>query len=135
MREIEYKETREFSPEELERLFLSVEWESGGYPDLLVKAMRRYETVLSAWDGDRLVGMLCAIDDGVMTAYVHYLLVDPGYQGRGIGRCLVGMAKEKYRDYLKIVLVAYGNGVSFYERCGFHAAHDSVAMYISKLGD
>lgn len=135
MSEIQYKETKEFRREELERLFLSVEWESGRYPELLVKAMHGYETVLSAWDGDRLVGMLCAIDDGVMTAYVHYLLVDPEYQGCGIGGRLVEMTKEKYRDYLKIVLVAYGNGVRFYENCGFHAAHDSVAMYLSKLGD
>lgn len=135
MSEIQYKETKEFRREELERLFLSVEWESGRYPELLVKAMHGYETVLSAWDGDRLVGMLCAIDDGVMTAYVHYLLVDPEYQGYGIGRRLVEMTKEKYSDYLKIVLVAYGNGVRFYENCGFHGAHDSVAMYLSKLGD
>ena len=135
MSEIQYKETKEFRREDLERLFLSVEWESGRYPDLLVKAMHGYGSVLSAWDGDRLVGMLCAIDDGVMTAYVHYLLVDPEYQGYGIGRRLVEMTKEKYSDYLKIVLVAYGNGVRFYENCGFHTAHDSVAMYLSKLGD
>ena len=102
---------------------------------MLVQAMQRYETVLSAWDGERLVGLLCAMDDGVMTAYIHYLLVAPEYQHCGIGRRLVEIAKERYADYLKIVLIAYTHGTGFYENCGFHAAHDSVAMYLTEMGD
>ena len=35
-----YKDTHEFTSEELERLFLSFEWSSGHYPDRLVVAMR-----------------------------------------------------------------------------------------------
>lgn len=104
---IEYKDTHVFGQEELERLFLSVEWSSGHYPEKLVVAMQNYETVYSAWDGDRLVGMICAMDDGIMTAYVHYLLVDPEYQGLHIGQRLVGMLKEHNADYLRIVLNAY----------------------------
>lgn len=33
---ITYKDTHEFSREQLENLFLSVEWSSGHYPDKLV---------------------------------------------------------------------------------------------------
>lgn len=75
------------------------------------------------------------MDDGVMTAYIHYLLVAPEYQHCGIGRRLVEIAKERYADYLKIVLIAYTHGTGFYENCGFHAAHDSVAMYLTEMGD
>lgn len=130
---ISYRDTHDFSREELERLFLSVEWSSGHYPDKLVIAMRNYSTVFSAWDGDRLVGMICTMDDGVMTAYVHYLLVEPEYQGRGIGRRLVDMMKEWYKDYLRIVVVAYHDGVAFYESCGFHKADYACPMYITEL--
>ena len=70
MDNIEYKDIHAFGRDELERLFMSVEWSSGHYPDKLVEAMKNYETVYSAWDGDRLVGMICAMDDGVLTAYV-----------------------------------------------------------------
>ena len=76
---IAYKDIRAFTRESLERLFLSVGWSSGHFPDKLVVAMRNFQTVFSAWDGDRLVGMVCAMDDGIMNAYVHYLLVDPAY--------------------------------------------------------
>ena len=101
---IEYKEIKTFGRDELERLFLSVEWSSGRYPERLVQAMQRYETVLSAWDGERLVGMLCAMDDGVMTAYIHYLLVAPEYQHCGIGRRLVEIARSDMPITLRLCL-------------------------------
>ncbi|MCI9151399.1 MAG: hypothetical protein HFI42_13065 [Lachnospiraceae bacterium] len=37
---IEYKNTKIFTEKELQRLFLSVKWESGNYPDKLVRAMQ-----------------------------------------------------------------------------------------------
>lgn len=129
----EYKDIHDFSKTELERLFLSVEWSSGHFPDRLAKAMKNFETVYSAWDGDKLVGMICALDDGIMTAYIHYLLVDPEYQDMSIGRTLVDMAKEKYKDYLRIVLVAYDKERHFYENCGFKAEDELSPMFITSL--
>ncbi|MBO5104471.1 MAG: GNAT family N-acetyltransferase [Ruminococcus sp.] len=130
---IVYKDTHDFSSEQLEDLFLSVEWSSGHYPDKLVTAMRNFETVFSAWDGDKLVGMICAMDDGIMTAYVHYLLVNPEYQDKHIGRELVGMVKEKYSDYLRIAVIAYNAELDFYENCGFKKSDDSSPMFITSL--
>ena len=130
---IQYKDIHDFSAEELERLFLSVEWSSGHFPDKLVVAMKNYDTVFSAWDGDKLVGMICALDDGIMTAYVHYLLVDPDYHGQMIGRTLVDMVKKKYRDYLRVVLVAYKDETHFYEKCGFKIEDKSLPMCITSL--
>lgn len=130
---IQYKDIHEFTVQELERLFLSVEWSSGQYPDKLKIAMRNYSTVFSAWDGDKLVGMICSMDDGVMTAYVHYLLVDPEYQGQTIGRTLIEMVKEHYKDYLRIVLISYNDEVHFYENCGFEREEHSSPMNITSL--
>ena len=76
---IEYKDIHNFDCDDLERLFLSVEWSSGHFPDKLAIAMKNFNTVYSAWDGTKLVGMICVMDDGIMNAYVHYLLVDPDY--------------------------------------------------------
>lgn len=128
-----YKDTHDFTAAELEDLFLSVDWSSGHYPEKLLVAMKNFETVISAWDNDTLVGMICAMDDGIMNAYIHYLLVRPEYQGRGIGKTLVEKAKEKYRDYLRIILVAYNKELSFYERCGFKKSDDCSPMFITDL--
>jgi len=130
---IVYKDIHNFGCEDLERLFLSVEWSSGHFPDKLSLAMKNFSTVYSAWDGDKLVGMICAMDDGIMNAYVHYLLVDPNYQGKTIGRTLVNMAKEKYKDYMRIVVVAYDDEMHFYEACGFKKSEKTSPMFITSL--
>ena len=130
---IEYKTIHEFDKSNLQDLFLSVEWSSGHYPDKLVRAMEGFETVVSAWDGNRLIGMICAMDDGIMTAYVHYLLVRPEYQGTGVGKALVERVKEIYREYLRIVVVAYDEEIGFYENCGFEKASHASPMFITEL--
>ncbi len=133
MDNIVYKNTHNFSKKELEDLFLSVEWSSGHFPEKLVVAMKNFETVFSAWDGDKLVGMVCAMDDGIMNAYVHYLLVRPGYQLKGIGKALLQKIKDHYKDYMRIVVVAYDEEMKFYEYCGFEKADDASPMFITKL--
>lgn len=130
---IEYKSTHDFTLNELERLFLSVKWSSGHYPDMLVTAMKNFKTVYSAWDGSKLIGMICAMDDGVMNAYVHYLLVDPDYHGQTIGRTLVNMMRERYKDYLRIAVIAYNDELNFYENCGFKKAEGASPMFITTL--
>lgn len=130
---IVYKDIHDFSREDLQELFLSVEWSSGHYPDKLVTAMKNYETVYTAWDNDKLIGLICAMDDGIMTAYVHYLLVNPEYHGKKIGRTLVDMVKKKYADYLRIVVVAYNDELNFYKNCGFSKADDASPMFITSL--
>ena len=72
---IEYKEIKDFCPMDIKRLFLSVNWESGKYPDKLVRAFNNSSHVISAWDENRLVGLVRAIDDGETIAFIHYLLV------------------------------------------------------------
>lgn len=128
-----YKNTHTFSKKQLEKLFLSVEWSSGHFPDKLVIAMKNFDTVYSAWDGDELVGLISVMDDGIMTAYVHYLLVKPDYQLKGIGKELVKRVTDHYKDYLRIVVVAYNEEIKFYEYCGFEKADDASPMFITKL--
>ena len=103
---ITYKDTQKFQIEELQNLFLSVKWESGQYPEKLIIAMENSSTVFSAWDNEKLIGLINVLDDSIMTAYVHFLLVNPDYHGKGIGKELLRMVADKYKDYLRIVLIA-----------------------------
>ena len=130
---ITYKDTHEFKESELEDLFLSVEWSSGKYPEKLVMAMKGFKTVFSAYDNDKLVGLICVMDDGIMNAYIHYLLVNPKYQKEGIGKELVEMVKEKYKDYLRIAVIGYHKALPFYEKCGFTKSDESFPLFITSL--
>ena len=130
---IKYRDIKDFSETDLKNLFLSVNWSSGNYPEKLVVAMKNSGAVFTAWDGEQLVGLINALDDGSMTAYVHYLLINPSYQGRGIGRELVRLITEKYKDYLRIVLIAYDKEIEFYEHCGFEVGAEKSPMFITTL--
>lgn len=114
-----YSDTKNFTAEELGKLFASVKWESAKYPDRLVRAMKGFSTVFSAWDGDTLAGLIAAMDDGEMTAYIHYLLVAPDRQGQGVGKKLLAMTLERYRGYVRVVLHAEGKAAAFYRANGF----------------
>lgn len=130
---ITYKSIKEFKPDALESLFLSVDWSSGQYPKRLVKAMKGSGTVISAWDEERLVGLINALDDGNMTAYVHYALVHPDYQGKGIGKHMLELIKESYEEFMTLVLISYANQKEFYKELGFEAEKNLVPMFLTNL--
>lgn len=127
---IEYRDTKRIEADDLGDLFLSVEWSSGDYPEKLQAAMRNCDSVVSAWDGDRLVGLMTAITDGVMHVYFHYLLVRPEYQAQGIGREIVRRMLDRYEGIHTKVLIAYTTQTGFYERCGFSIGSDSTPMFL-----
>lgn len=128
---IEYTEERKFTQKQVEELFLSIGWVSGRYPTQLYRALQHSSFVLSAWDGEQLVGLIRGIDDGGMTAFLHYLLVSPDYQHQGIASQLVERAKEHYRDFFYInVMPEESSNAHFYERHGFQVMPDGVAMQI-----
>lgn len=133
--EITYKNTHNFSKRQLKELFLSVEWSSGEFPEKLVIAMRNFNCVYSAWDGEELVGLISAMDDGIMNAYINYLLVKPEYQLNGIGKNLVEKVKQHYNDYQRIAVITMMRESKFYEYCGFEKREDKVPLFITSLKD
>lgn len=129
--EIEYRDTKIFTEKELQRLFLSVNWESGNYPDKLVRAMQNSSHVVSAWDGSKLIGLVRALDDGETVAFLHYLLVDPAYQGRHIGDELMKKMMRCFKDLLYVkIMPSDPKTIAFYERYGFQQYDNYSAMVL-----
>lgn len=95
---IEYTFEKKFSKDDTYRLFKSINWFSANFHERLHKALLNSQTVVTAWDGDKLVGLAKAFDDSELVAFIHYVLVDPEYQGHHIVSGLISMIKEKYKD-------------------------------------
>ena len=128
---ITYTDKKEFSTSDLQQLFQSVNWMSANYQERLKKALDNCETVFTAWDNEQLVGLVNAIDDGELTAYVHYLCVNPVYQGQGIGKTLLDKIKEKYKDYLYIIVIAENEElIKYYSQNGFQQGDGSYVFEI-----
>lgn len=117
---VKYTDAKNYRTQDLQGLFQSVGWLSANYPERLKKALDNSETVFTAWDNERLVGLVNAIDDSELTAYVHYLCVNPSYQGQGIGKGLLQRIKKRYENYLYIILIAENEAlVKYYSQNGF----------------
>ncbi|HCA28959.1 MAG TPA: N-acetyltransferase [Ruminococcaceae bacterium] len=77
---------------------------------------------IACYDGDRLVGYVDTVSNGVTDAYIQDLTVDPAYQGRGIGTALMNRIIAKLKENkIFMISVIYGNTelAPFYERFGF----------------
>lgn len=131
MMEIVYKNTKVFTEKQLQGLFLSVKWESGNYPDKLVRAMQNPDYVISAWDGNKLIGLIRALGDRETVAFLHYFLVDPAYQGHHIGDELMKRILKYFENLLYVkVIPSDPKTITFYERYGFRQYDNYSAMVL-----
>ena len=86
-----------------------------------IELLIRTQTVLTARDGDRVVGSARGIRAGSVCT-IRGVLVEPSYQGRGIGASLLRAVEQRHHDVERFELTTNtlvpGN-VQFYERHGY----------------
>ncbi len=86
----------------------------------LATALEYSNPVISAWDGDRLIGCARATSDGVYRATIWDVVIHPDYQGAGLGRKLVQtvlahpLVQRVERVYLMTTVQQ-----EFYKKIGF----------------
>jgi GNAT superfamily N-acetyltransferase len=127
---IVFSESRDLPLESVLTLYRAHGWSSADKPELLHKALRASHSLITAWDGPKLVGLGNAISDGHLVAYYPHLLVHPEYQGRGIGAQLMQRLMARYDGFHQHMLVADGRAVDFYRKCGFERAGKTEPMWI-----
>jgi len=109
-----YCDTHEVDLDQLTVLFNAVGWERRTVDrDRLALLVRGSLYVVSAWEGDRLVGFARAISDGASNAYISTVAVLPEYQKRGIGRELIQRLIADH-DGIQFVLHANDHAYPFY---------------------
>jgi ribosomal protein S18 acetylase RimI-like enzyme len=132
---MEYKRRKEYSEEQLRELFDSVHWFSGRFPEKLRSALINSGSVFSAWDGEKLVGLIRGLDDGAWQATIDCLLVHPHYQGQGIASTLLKLLLEDYRDFLYVNVVPdEKKNAAFYLKHGFEVMAEGTPMQIRGKG-
>ena len=127
---ITYSENRDIPLDAILRLYSANEWSSAGKPNELRGALLNSHSLLTAWDGGRLVGLGNAISDGHLVVYYPHLLVDPEFQRQGIGSELMRRLMTIYEGFHQHVLIADGRSIGFYEKCGFTRADKTEPMWI-----
>ena len=127
---MEFSEVRELPIDGVVDLYRAIGWSSAEKPDQLHKALVASHSLISAWDGTRLVGLGNAISDGHLVVYYPHLIVHPEYQGRGVGSEIMRRLMQRYNGFHQQILVADGRALDFYRKCGFERAGQTEPMWI-----
>jgi len=75
--------------------------------------------VITAWDGEKLIGIARSMTDFHYACYLSDLAVDEKYQNRGIGKKLQVITQEQLGIKCKLILIAAPTANSYYEHIGF----------------
>ncbi len=126
---IDYRDTHDIDLDQLAILFDAVGWQRRTADRArLAQLLSGSLWVVSAWEGDGLVGFARAISDGAFNAYISTVAVLPAYQKRGVGRELVRRLVEN-RDGIQFVLHADERAYPFYLHLGLDfQPFDNVLM-------
>ncbi len=75
--------------------------------------------IISAWDGDKLIGISRCVTDFHYCCYLSDLAVHQGYQGQGIGKELQTKTQKQLGQNCKLILISAPAANSYYPKIGF----------------
>jgi len=126
---------KELPCDQLYNLFKLAGWTEGSETDEMLKNFNvpfiNSTLVVSAWDNERLVGAVRVLSDKVIRSVIYDLVVDPEYQGQGIGKELVKRCIRHY-PYTEWLVQTTENIAGYYEKMGFKRYKHVVLSIPSK---
>ena len=135
---IVYNETKKDLPvEQLHYLFYSAGWAgSESIPD--PNTLKYFNVpfinstlVISAWEGERLIGAVRVLSDKFIRSVIYDLVVDPEYKDMGIGKELVKRCLEHFPNSEWLVQTEK-HILGYYEKMGFKI-YDDVVLTIPSI--
>jgi len=88
-------------------------------PDIFAGMLEHADLLISAWHGERLVGIARSLTDFTYVAYLADLAVDAAYQRQGIGKRLIEETRSRLGKECMIVLLAAPQANEYYPKLGF----------------
>ncbi|HEY3836776.1 MAG TPA: GNAT family N-acetyltransferase [Bryobacteraceae bacterium] len=88
-------------------------------PERMDAMIANANLVITAWDGEVLVGIARSVTDFCYTTYLADLAVRESHQRQGIGRELIRRTQEACTENTRLVLLAAPKAVEYYPRLGF----------------
>ncbi|MCP5195834.1 MAG: GNAT family N-acetyltransferase [Gammaproteobacteria bacterium] len=94
-------------------------------PECIAAMLANAALTVTAWSGERLVGVARSVTDFSYCCYLSDLAVDVDFQRQGIGRELIRQTKSLLGPKCKLILLAAPNATDYYPHIGF-AKHPSA---------
>lgn len=135
---IHYSENGIIAFNKLVDLYNSVGWTAyTNDPLVMAQLLPGAFSYTSAWDADRLVGLIRTVGDGCSILYIQDLLVHPDYQRQGIGQALINQTLAAAKNIRQIFLSTENTEktVRFYRSVGFVTMEETGAVTFMYRGD
>lgn len=116
---INYQPGLDATAAEVQALFAQTTWAQHRTVEGIETMLRLTGAGITARSEGTLVGFARALTDGAYRALIDDVVVDGAWQGRGVGRELVGRLLEQLRGVEEVRLVCGAELVPFYGRMGF----------------
>ena len=90
-----------------------------GDPERMAAMLKNANIIVTAWDGDLVVGISRALSDFSYVTYLADLAVRASHQRAGIGRELIRRTRQEAGPTASLILLAAPAAVDYYPHIGF----------------
>lgn len=137
MNEITYKKDIIPNVEDIRNLYDDANWSS--YTNDMTRLMGAINNslfVISAWDKNKLVGLVRIIGDGITIIYIQDIIILKSYKRNGIGTYLINSVCKEYESVRQKVLLTDDTPESrgFYESLEFSSCDKGQLVSFVKFG-
>ena len=84
--------------------------------------------IVTAWDGEKLVGVARSSTDFAFYCYLSDLAVDDTYQRSGIGKMLITFTRSVAGDEASLILLSAPAAMEYYPKVGFEKLENAFAI-------
>lgn len=128
---VNYSFDREIGLEQLQDLLRQTGWANQRSIEGIQTMLDGTPLTLGAWEGNRLVGFVRVITDGIYRALIDDVVVEESKRGTGIGSELMQRIAERLAGVEEVFLRCGEHVVPFYERHGYERSN-GVIMDLKK---
>ena len=94
----------------------------------IAKMYENSNLVVSAWDGDLLVGISRCLTDFCWSCYLADLSVKHEYKHKGIGKKLIDLTKERIGEQTMLLLLSVPTAMGYYPKVGFNKVENGFLI-------
>lgn len=131
-----FRETKKIDTKNLQTLYEDAEWYAYTRDmNKLEQALSNSLYALSAWEENRLIGLIRVIGDGLTIIYIQDILVLKSHQNQGLATELMNHVLNKFEEVRQKVLLTDDapNVRHFYEKNGFCSCDQGTLVAFAKM--
>ncbi|ULQ58369.1 GNAT family N-acetyltransferase [Flavihumibacter rivuli] len=127
--EIEYKINLIPEPDQIIELYKSAQLiRPVDDKERIAEMFANSNIIVTAWLGEKLIGVARSITDWVWSCYLADLAIHPLHQKKGIGKRLVEITQKELGDKSMILLLSVPTALDYYPKIGFEKQNSSFII-------